>query len=497
MMNTKKKMLLATFCVALMLMLPATSIARKDTGHDIEATTGEIGLEFVVMDSDPAMIKTIDIICYYSFIASILEIIETFNINEIKNVKQELVITEQDLEVAVVNVMDDPYEPLNTGGNGAEDGGSDEGDNPDGEESYPEDMDIISYLSADTLLENFSFDIIKERLGYVSEIALTIQDIRLAKEEFVDNLTPNVTLVEMIEETIESQYGYPFSLWDHLNITTKGYLISLAENMSLFFSLEEIELFGITESLWNTYVVPYIDAIAQVIVTFIYNKLNVEPAEMNEVSIWNRIKTKLKEKILVGFNKDDDDDDKDRPTLLEKLNRILKLARVLKNLIQLTLVVVSYAYMNNTQWEEYEQGINNSITELMDSVTHLFEYVKSIPWKKPVSIEGVVFDPENTLNVENLRVYTQDYENYVLTNETGYFEDLLFITSEKILPFMPHRCKTYAVDEITENTVLVKRWLHVGAFSDGRISLSIDMSESEDTGVTQIPGRQQSSPLLT
>lgn len=507
--NTKRKILTVSFFAALMLMVPLSGATNGKIVEHLESQGGqsfdldvqeEQSLEYILLDGDPPVLDMLNVIIFYQLEQTLLELVNLYELNDYNVENNQMVfLTEEEVETVVMNVMNEQSVPLDGETTGTTDIGSTgieddvdysdeairvENDNIDLEGSIYLQVgtletfeSAIIQLTKDTVLENLTIDEIMARLGWVGQLASNVYNVQTSYAQFRYNLTPNVTLVEMLEATVEAFTGQEFNFYEYLNDTTKNNIIDLIVNRQFLFSG-----LGIRQAIWENFIVPNAEIIAQGIIDSIYNKLNIKPSEIS-VNIWTVFKDKLTDFILfiIGKNNDNGDDDGNK---WKRISRIKKFVQTLKAVLNGGLIIASfvYAYLDGDKWEEYEQGIQNSLTELLNSVDNLYVWVVSEPWTKPISINGSIigYDPQKQ---GGLRVYTeQKPDDYVLTDSEGYFEGLVYYTTmdDVTPPFWVHECVTTAVNDSSGETGTVDGLLETGAFSNGLLYVNINMSAEDD-----------------
>ena len=335
--------------------------------------------------------------------------------------------------------------------------------------------DMLVYVAGDEFDTNDTDELLRERLGWIGK-TLDLREIKVQlKEEFINSFWPNITWIDAIETISSELFNAPVNVTDFIFNDLNQSLIDLA-----------YQLFGGTVNLLNlilVYGIPYI-------LERMYLMLNTTVGEFMR-NQFDNIKTNFAQFIgsLFGFR------------LRHPFKTLRVVFKAFRNVLFTifsfyagTGLAIVYYLCDPTGFPEYVDGIIESGIKWLNAWYNYGSYVLSEPWTNPIKINGCVtgLDPSQ---LGNLSVYCKkDPSNNVTTNESGFFEGLYFNTTDEEHPWFLHKCVTTAKDETSSiiKTVgdsgdelfnLIKDLMETAAFSDGNLTLTIDFSEENNNVV--------------
>jgi hypothetical protein len=501
--NIKKKVMIAGFFATLMLMMPLTAaVGQKDIAGNLgseQLASGLIqeDLESESMDggqqpADPGLVKMLYMLGEHELGILFLDLLEQLGLgDELED--EQVVLSEEELSSMVMAAIEN-IEPGSLG----EDIGTigavvitgidgelaiDGGEAGDCEEPLPGPGGFWSWLLQQIFQRIFSsryeiYESIAEEprsgwVGGVAEFAVIHQDL-LGQIHY--GLFPNVTWVEVIEETL-AWFDIDFSVYDFIFEDLQTFLVDLVENFNRTWIIQGL---GIRQYFWETYIQPIWEDYIKphLIETTIPNVLQGLYGQLNDKVMWGEgFLTKLKDKFDGFMNSLGDRGREGRRQSYRNFTKLIG------TIVRLSVAAVGYLlYMNETQIEEYLQGIYNNVNEYKQAWNDYLNWLSSGPWLTPVNINGTIVEPPSG-ELEDILVYCQDPENGVRTDDEGYFEGLLFYTEDESPTWWIHKCVTTAFDEVAEEDVTIgdsgedlADLLAVGAFSEGNLTLSINFS---------------------
>ena len=469
--NMKKKVMIASFFAALMLMVPFTCIAEKDYVENLEMEqVEEESLQMYSRNDDmPGILRVI-----YTLAEELVEELlengfEFGNNTEMVEEKiVELLTNEEELfsmgltETAFEEILVSGEETVEVGSEvlmeatSEEKSASDEDMNSEvnmeagetsGELEYVEmDKNIYVYLAGDVFGTNDSNEL-RDRLGWLNGVIEFI-DLRNELKGYVnENLIPNVTWIEVISETL-AYCGIVFDVEEFLD-DLENYLMDIFEDRPL------------AESI-----IPYV-------IQFIYDRLN-QKVGANMRQLWEGVRKALKTFIVSFF------------TTKPGIAPFKAFRKFLRATFKFGLIVgIMILYMNETQIQEYKSDLGKSIADLYNAWTGFFVWLETDPWLEPINIKG------NVTGIEpngGLWTYCEkDPDGGKKTNSDGYFEGVIFTTYDESYPKGIHKCVTTAVNNDTNEGKTVGNsgnkiydLLLTGAFSGGNLTLTIDFSAEDN-----------------
>jgi len=516
--DIKKKIMIASFFAVLMLMVPLSAVAG--TGEMIEKLESkyekqEFSSTIIGEDDELSLINMLYLVGEYNLQLIILEIFEYLEDLGLEGIQSgEIVVNSEEIESIVAQTLFS-QEEASVGDVGTTGMGDElylEGEEPDGElelELLYEELQL-EFESEETpvpllpdgkiwrwILERIFnwrgtiLEVIADadlpQLGYVNGIA----DFYVLQRDLMGqinyNLSPNVTWVEVIEETAAMR-GRNVNVHDFLYVDLQNWLVDKAENRTRIF-----EGLGIRAEIYEQYILPILLLLIPDIIDAIYNKL-MEKVEWGKGPL-NRIEDSFGGFMqAIGGKRGSG----------RRRGMLGNFTKLIGSIFRLSIASVGYVvYMNETQREEYFQGINNSVDEYFAEWDSFLYWFSKEPWYDPICINGTIVGPDN--RSDNILVYCNvDPETSVITNETGYFEGLEYKTLGAPslafdLPFGIHKCVTTAeVDDIGVTTVTIgdldergniTAWILnrvlVGSFGGGNITLHIDFADANNNVLLQ------------
>ena len=461
--NPKKKILIASFFATLMLTVPFTAVGENEyvNGLESEQTEDEYLQGTPLNDEMPGILKFIYSLAE-AYVEELLE--ELYALEnyaemteaEIANyVTDTLEVISQDLteETLSEELLISGEEPLDAMGSEntmlTESEEALLSDENIGDEVDLESEDIYLYLAGD-VFPTFTSDEIFERLGWVNGVIEFITLFSQLKKEFKDSLIPNVTWVEIIEEGLYEWFGINFDVEQFLE-DLENWLLDIFEGK------------------------PLIEIAIPIFLEWFYNKINVKVGN-NIKQLRQEIIQKLREFIKIWRGKD-------TGSSPQGVFRKLMIAT-----LKFGLVIWLYTrYMDEQQIQEWEEGIDEALNNLIENWTAFWDWWDTSPWLEPVHIRGNVTGYEQ---LSALVVYCEnDPITRVTVDENGYFEGLDFKTSNLKYPRGLHKCITTACNEASgdsktlgDSGLLPIDLLNTGAFSGGNLTLYINFS-AEDISV--------------
>jgi len=537
--------MIATFFAVLMLMVPLSTVTG--TGEMIEKLESKYEKqEFsstVVKDAGTSLVDMFYMLGEQDLNIIILTIYEYLEDLGLENIQSgEIVVNSEELESVAMGALNAQqtgfFDTVGVGTTGMGDELYPEGEESDGESEILCEGEIQLQFESEELplwgdgktlwerilewIRNNKGRLIEiiagadiPQFGYINGFAdfYVLQKDLMA--QFKKNLSPNLTGVQVRERTIEglilleewlNEQGTPinlidedkwanFSVHDFLFVDLQTWLIDKAENHTRIF-----EGFGIRAEIYEQYILPIlVDWAIPYLIQMRYDGLN-EKVEWESGPLED-IKDTF-QNFMVVFG----DGGKVRRS------RILgNFTSLIKTIFKLALVSgLYYIYMNETQIEEYFRVLGESGLEYITAWDDFISWTSKGPWRDPISINGTVVGPDGG-RFDNILVYCDvDPETSVLTNETGYFEDLIYDTKGGSpygfgLTCGLHLCVTTAYDEendigvtvgnLDENdniTAWILNRVLVGSFSGGNITLHIDFDGENNNVLLQ----SQSSAVM-
>lgn len=530
---TRKKVVIAGFFAVLMLMMPFVGAVTENKAVE-NLQSGELlgvsgQLQMYQIDDEPGLVKMLYVLGDQALQLVLLEIIDRYGLENIESGK--IVLNQKEINSIVQTVVENAeispenMETMageNIGGNGGITTIKTDGKKIDNAVGFTsgEISGDIQYINDYQPLKggrgiwrtilNFIIggfrsviDLISQadspRAGYLNGIADFYVNQNLLLDQIRYNLSPNVTWVEVIEETL-GWLGYNFSVHDYIFGTLQIKLRDLVENRTWI-----IPGLGIRRAFYEKFILPLILTILTEVMQSIYDGLN-QKVEWGKGPL-NKLKDrfgKFMDAIKLPPGKER------RRGILGNFTRLIGAA------FRLSIASVAYLlYMNETQIEEYIKGIYNSVNDYVLAWDNFLSWMSEEPWLDPVTIQGNV----TGLDVDKLggiKVYSEHSDNQVYTNSDGTFEGLIYNSTLDDSYFICglHKCVTTALDEDTGTTVTVgalnedgniTAWILnrilVGAFSGGTINLTINFSvhnnnylQSKNTVMTP---QQQKLKIIT
>lgn len=521
--NIKKKIMIATFFAVLMLMVPLSAVTGTDEMIEKLESKDE-KQEFsstVIEDDELSLINMLYMVGEYNLQLVILEIFEYLEDLGLESIQSgEIVVNSEEIESIVAQTLLSQEEAFvgDVGTTGMGDELYLEGEEPDGElelELLYEELQL-EFESEETpmpLLPDGKIWqwILKNIFGLRGTILQVIADADIPQFGYVNgiadfyvlqrdlmgqinyNLSPNVTWVEVIEETAAMR-GHDVNVHDFLYVKLQSWLVDKAENRTRIF-----EGLGIRKEIYEQYILPILLLLIPVIVEIIYTGL------MKKVEFGKGPLTRVKDSFggfmqAIGGQRGNE----------RRRGMFGNFTKLIGSIFRLCIASAGYlVYMNETQIEEYFQGIYNSVEEYFAEWDSFLYWFSEEPWYDPICINGTIVGPEG--RSDNILVYCNvDPETSVSTNETGYFEGLEYKTLGAPslafdLPFGIHKCVTTAYDEVDDIGVTVGNldedgnitaWILnrvlVGSFGGGNVTLHIDFAGGNNNVLLQ----SQSSTVM-
>ena len=517
--ESKSKILIATFFAVLMLMVPLSAVTGTDEMIEKLETKYE-KQEFsstVIEDDELSLINMLYMVGEYNLQLVILEIFEYLEDLGLESIQSgEIVVNSEEIESIVAQTLLSQEEAFvgDVGTTGMGDELYLEGEEPDGElELLYEELQLefeseetpvpllpggkiwrwilkMIFNQRGTLLEVIA-DADLPQAGYVNGIA----DFYVLQKDLMGqinyNLSPNVTWVEVIEETA-AMFGYPdVNVHDVLYVDLQNRLVDKAENHTRIF-----EGLGIRAEIYEQYILPILLLLIPCIIDSIYNGL------MKKVEFGKGPLTRIKDSFGGFMQAMSEQRGNER-----RRGMLGNFTKLIGSIFRLCIASAGYlVYMNETQIEEYLQGIYNSVDEYFAAWDSFLYWFSKEPWYDPICINGTIVGPGG--RSDNILVYCNvDPETSVSTNETGYFEGLEYKTLGAPslafdLPFGIHKCVTTAYDEVDDIGVTVGNldengnitaWILnrvlVGSFGGGNITLHIDFADENNNVLLQSQSR--------
>lgn len=526
-MKIKRKMLIASFFAALMLILPFTSVAEQEyiENFEMEREEEENFLDYSVKDYQNSILNILYTDAKYelkAFVEELLNLFENegyseYNSEVLKEVVVNLFESEEELD-STTGLMETTSGNSGTGsttgsgvgtcGEGGDSGStsvtettsggisSTGGDNNmvnaeseevNAEPYYEETIDDIIIEIAGEQFDENEADPLWDRLGWVGKVIELRDTHKVLWAEFKDSIWPNITYVEVIEDTL-AYLDIDFSVHDWIFNDLNQSLRTLAENREFL-----VEGLGIRQYIWENYILPaLLDWGIQFILESLWEKMNSPVGKLKER--WGTIKSSLKTFIWSFFSVE-----KAGGVAPFKAWRTFRKARR-RFLICLGLFIFykldpmldenGNLVINKTALGEYLTGIYVALENWRNAFMNYISYAASKPYLEPVNIRGYVTE-HNPL--DGLWIYCEkDPGKGRITNSDGYFEDLIYVTADEASPWRLHTCVTTSVNNDTGESQTVGNsgnkiydLILTGAFSDGRLNLTIDFSAGDNNEYVQ------------
>lgn len=500
--SSHKKILIAILFVALMLVMPLSNAATDgNTQQNLNLQKMAEEQEIPGQQTDGcSLAKMIDLLGDQSLQLVLLDLIDTYGLDNLESGK--VVLTQTQISQVVQKVIE--TEELSTdvqqidggatGQNTIQQTDLSSGQTVNGGYTS-EQLKILNNYGVNPLLGGGKgglwkkilqyiiggfgsiIDLIAEadnpRAGYLNGIC----DFYVEQNQLLDNvkesLYPNVTWTEAIEETF-GWFGIDFSVHDYCLNTLPAKLTDLAQNRTWI-----IKGFGIRKQFYEQHILPLILAAIPTVCQKIYDKLN-EKVE------WGKgLLNKLRDKFggFMGVFKEKRGKERRRGILTN-------FTRVIGTVIRVSIVSFAYyLYMNDTQRQEYIQGVYDSVDAYTSAWQDFINWMGNEPWLDDVTVEGNVTGLSDLSGV-NISTDCSDGQ-WVYTDSNGSFGGLVYnpVLDQDSLPYGLHKCVTTATDEDTGASATVgtldengnfSAWLLnrelVGSFSGGTVNVTIDFS---------------------
>ena len=198
------------------------------------------------------------------------------------------------------------------------------------------------------------------------------------------NLSPNVTWVEVIEETL-AFFGRDFDVHDFLFEELYTKLRDTAENHTRNWLIKGL---GVREYIWDEIIYPIYETYFLPIILDIVipNVIDGLWTKLNDRVQWERGPiNKLKDRFNDFMNNLGAIDKEGRRSSFKNFTKMIGAA------IRLSVSSFAYLlYMNATQIEEYIQGVYNSVEDYAQAWNNFGNWIASGPWLEPISINGSI-----------------------------------------------------------------------------------------------------------
>jgi len=491
-MRAKRKILIASFFVALMLMLPFTSVAENQVVENFESESEEETLEseeledplkVVLRNDEPSLIKALYLegVAYLEYLIEYLkDKLDQGYTSEMLEAEMENLLSNEEelysmgLTGATCEYSSNGYGCGTTSYEGEVTGPevvmettsgnmgyevSMEAEAVSGELEYVEiEENIYLYVGGDAF-QTDDTNLIQDRLGWINGI-IEFNNLRSEYREYLEEvIIPNVTWIEVIEETLAFG-GINFDVENFIFNNLQNFLIDLNDYLTSGFPI----------------IHDIIEERIPVFVQALYAKLN-QKVGGNIRELAKNVRNALKTFILSFF------------TIKQGIAPFKAFRQLLRATLKFGFILgIMIVYMNETQIQEYKEDVEEAITNLYNAWVDFFDWLETEPWLEPVHIRGNVTGIEPN---RGLWVYCEKDPNViVITDQDGNFEGLDFDTADEKHPRFIHKCVTTANNTEEKQTVgnsgnKIYDLLLTGTFSGGNLTLIIDFSAEDNNPYVQ------------
>jgi hypothetical protein len=489
--NIKKKVMIAGFFATLMLMVPFTGItAEKQLVETLESQEATMHSE-----EEFDISKILCMIGDNTLGLLVLEILDLLGLENSENANVE--VSEEELNTAIITVMGMDLESL--GGTQEMQTVEETGMGTTGSvgliEEEPGEIsgEVLGEVGSQPLplppgWKDILLDILKSlinagwdwleqvdqleppRLGWLNGIInFTVEQHNL-RQQLQEDLWPNVTHVEVIEDTLLYVFGIEFSVHDFLfGDEFINFLVNKVDNFTF-----RIQVFGILQEIYDQYIKPFLihhiqtGNVSQLIYDYLDQKVYWGQGPLNNVlekfnSFMNSLRAKRGAERRRGIFRNG--------------------TRIIGTIIRVSMAGIGYAvYLtdfgtNDSQLIEYIETVWGSITNYRQCCNDFIVWLSEVPWDEPIIIDGNVtgLDEGEEYNVEiSVTGHT------VWTNITGSFEGLEYNVRENEKSLWGiHEFNIDATTEGGTQQATVKEYV----FSNSHFNRTIDFSENGTGGV--------------
>lgn len=509
----KKKILIASFFATLMLMVPFTGVtAEKQFVETLESQEAsmrseEIGgsLNYMISEEEFDISEILCMIGDNTLGLLVLELLDLLGLENSENANVE--ISEEELNTAITTVMGMDLESLGgtqeiqtvgetgmgTTGSGSVGLIEEKSGDLSGEvlgEVGSQPLPLLPPGWKDILLGilrsliDAGWDWLEQvdqekpgQLGWINGIINFTVEQHKIRQQLEEDLWPNVTHVEVIEDTLLYVFGIEFSVHDFLfGDEFINFLVNKVDNFTF-----KIQGFGIRQEIYDQYIKPFLlhhiqtGNVSQLIYDYLDQKVYWGQGPLNNVlekfnSFMNSLRAKKGAKRRRGV--------------------FINGTSLIGTIVRVSLAGIGYAvYLtdfgtNDSQLREYFETMYGSIDNYLNSINDFIHWLIDKPWDEPIIIDGNVTGLEEG---DKYNVEVSVPGDTVWTDINGDYEGLEYnVINNEFIFWGLHEFNIEAKANEGEQQVTVQQY----AFSSGRFNRTIDFSENGTGGVV-VEGMQE------